>query len=41
MDKILSLFAYPEHRRRGLDQDNFLGIAKTKSLSWLHDQQDS
>ena len=41
MDQVLSLFAYPEHRRRGRDQDNFLSIAKIKPRSWLNDQQDS
>lgn len=41
MDQVLSLFAYPESRRRGHDQDNFLSIAKVKPHSWPNDQQDS
>ena len=28
MDQILPPFAYPEHRRRGQDQDNFQSAAK-------------
>lgn len=39
MDQALALFAYPEHRRRGHDQDNFLSIAKIKPPSCLNDQQ--
>lgn len=41
MDQVLSLFAYPEHRRSGHDQDNFPSIAKIMPRSWLKDQQDS
>lgn len=39
MDQVLSLFAHPEHRRSGCDQDNSLSIAKIKPRSWLNDQQ--
>lgn len=41
MDQVLSLFAYPEHRRSGHDQDNFPSIAKIMPRSWLKDHQDS